>query len=80
MTAERWEAPMQVRGLETWRQLPPGLFEKRVLSQMQCRARMEMQRFCSMFLTFESLLSIELGVTELWFIPLRKNEHARYTI
>jgi hypothetical protein len=33
-----------------------------VLSQMQCRARMEMQRFCSMFLTFESLLSIELGV------------------
>jgi hypothetical protein len=62
MTAERWEAPMQVRGLETWRQLPPGLFEKRVLSQMQCRARMEMQRFCSMFLTFESLLSIELGV------------------
>ena len=55
---------MQVRGLETWRQLPHGLYELRVLSQMQCQARMEMQRFCSMFLTFGSLLSIEfkLGV------------------
>ena len=62
MTAERWKAPIQVRGLEIWLQLPHGQYELWVLSQMQCRARMEMQRLCSMFLTFGSLLSIDLGV------------------